>query len=116
MNFGEQLANNFQAFVDGISVFLVGITMVFIALAILILLITVVGKIVTSFENKKEATKPSILAPVVPVVAQEPVQAQEVSVDELELVAVITAAIAASMGTTTDKLRVRSLRQVTRQK
>lgn len=115
MNFGEQLANNFQAFVDGISVFLVGITMVFIALAILILLITVVGKIVTSFENKKEAAKPST-GPVVPVVVQEPVQAQEVSVDELELVAVITAAIAASMGTTTDKLRVRSLRQVTRQK
>ena len=35
--------------------------------------------------------------------------------DELELVAVITAAIAASMGTTSDRLQVRSLRKVTRQ-
>lgn len=34
--------------------------------------------------------------------------------DELELVAVITAAIAASMGTTSDKLRVKSLRKVER--
>ncbi len=112
MNFGEQLAQNFKMFVTGLSVFLVGITMVFMALAILIMLITVVGKVVTHLENKKEVPQVSTPVPVAPVKEPEVVS----TVDELELVAVITAAIAASMGTTTDKLRVRSLRQVTRQK
>ncbi|MEG0999917.1 MAG: sodium pump decarboxylase subunit gamma, partial [Cellulosilyticaceae bacterium] len=50
------------------------------------------------------------------VIVSDPVIEAAVDLtDELELVAVITAAIAASMGTTSDRLQVRSLRQVTRQ-
>lgn len=42
----------------------------------------------------------------------EVIQEEEDTTDDLELVAVITAAIAASLNTTTDKLQVRSFRKI----
>lgn len=106
------------AFVDGLGTFFIGIIMVFMTLLLLIILIKLVGIVVAKIENRKllktvsaSSTKVEIEEPKsVVTVAQ-----QEIS-DEKELVAVITAAIAASLGTTTDKLQVRSLRKVERRR
>lgn len=102
---------NFGAMVDGLSVFLIGVSMVFVVLLILIALIKLTGMIVGIIEDKKNTNKE-----VAVTVIQEEVPAVEVvdETSELELVAVITAAIAASLGTTTDQLQVRSLRQINR--
>lgn len=110
------MSERIAAFVDGLSTFLIGVSMVFVALVLLILLIKVMGKVVANLENRKVAstlTKPEVAPEVVkeaPVVA--PQQSDEM--DELELIAVITAALAASLDTTSDKLQVRSLRKVER--
>ena len=76
----------------------------------LIALILILSRVIDGIGNlftKKEI--PQVQAPAQPI---EP--AEEETADELELVAVITAAVAVSMGTTTDKLKVRSLRQITK--
>ncbi|MGL4345514.1 MAG: OadG family transporter subunit [Cellulosilyticaceae bacterium] len=109
------MSERITAFIDGLSTFLIGVTMVFVALVLLILLIKILGKVVTSLENKKVsqvATKVDVPVVTTPVVEEVVNSSQEV--DELELVAVITAVIAASLGTTSDKLQVRSLRRVDR--
>ncbi|MGL6174282.1 MAG: OadG family transporter subunit [Cellulosilyticaceae bacterium] len=104
---------NFDAFLAEFSTFLIGVTVVFATLLLLILLIQVLSKMVEVIEAKSK--------PVAPIATSEedrptPVVEETVNlIEELELVAVITAAIAASMETTTDKLQVRSLRKVTRQ-
>ncbi|MDA3732497.1 OadG family protein [Niameybacter massiliensis] len=102
---------NFGAMVDGLSVFLIGVSMVFVVLLILIALIKVTGMIVATIESKKDTNKE-----VAVTVVQEEVLVVEAvdETSELELVAVITAAIAASLGTTADQLQVRSLRQINR--
>ena len=71
-------------------------------------------KYISVFENRKKAKKEAVATPAAstqeaaaPVVAEE-----EDLADDLELVAVITAAIAASEGTSTDGLVVRSIRKV----
>lgn len=105
------------AFIDGLGTFLIGVTMVFLALVLLILLIHLVGKVVASLEGKHVAkVVAETQSVVVPEVKTESIPEATVQneVDELELVAVITAAIAASLGTTSDKLQVRSLRKVDR--
>ncbi|WP_069997617.1 OadG family transporter subunit [Cellulosilyticum sp. I15G10I2] len=103
---------NFNQFVEGLSTFLIGVSIVFATLVLLILIIRIISKIVASIENagaKSQAKMEPKLTSTVPVV---PVA--EKRSDDLELVAVITAVIAASMGTTSDKLQVRSLRKVER--
>ena len=67
--------------------------------------------IVATIESKKDTNKE-----VAVTVVQEEVPVVEAvdETSELELVAVITAAIAASLGTTADQLQVRSLRQINR--
>lgn len=100
-----------DAFLAEFSTFLIGVTIVFITLLLLIVLIKLLSQIVGAIENKN---KPSVQA--ISIKEPEPMIEEPVNLtDELELVAVITAAIAASMGTTSDKLQVRSLRKVTRQ-
>lgn len=108
-----KLSLNFGAFVDGLSVFLIGVSMVFVVLLLLILLIKIIGWLVETIENKKAES----IAAKTPVIKQEQVEINvqdSTPVDELELVAVITATIAASLGTTSDRLQVRSLRQINR--
>lgn len=105
---------NLDAAINEFSTFLIGIVMVFVALLIIIGFIKVVSIVVTNIEKKtapKTEVKPApVVKAVEPVVVTSVVALQ----DELELVAVITAVIAASLGTTSDKLQVRSLRQVNR--
>ncbi|OON96558.1 MAG: hypothetical protein ATN32_06310 [Candidatus Epulonipiscium fishelsonii] len=99
-------------FLGGLNTFAIGIIMVFLALMLLIALIQLVSKVVTQLEKKNapapKASTPAVAEPT----AIEPVK--EEVVDDLELVAVIIATIATSLGTTTDKLQVRSLRRVER--
>lgn len=110
------MSERIAAFVDGLSTFLIGVSMVFVALVLLILLITIVGKIVANLENKKAAQTLSQVEVIPDHVADlsEDFSNIEVCSDELELVAVITAVIAASLETTSDKLQVRSLRKIER--
>jgi sodium pump decarboxylase gamma subunit len=103
---------NFVAFLEGFSTFFVGVGMVFVALLLLILLIQLTSMVVSKIEGATHHEEVPAQAPQ----PQEEVIAAEIvdEQDELELVAVITAAIASSLGTTTDKLQVRSLRQINR--
>lgn len=104
---------NFEAFLAGFSTFLIGVTIVFVTLFLLIILMQVLSKTVAAIEAKN---KPVVPVDTIKELEPAPVVEEVVNLtDELELVAVITAAIAVSMGTTTDKLQVRSLRKVTRQ-
>ncbi|MDF2877568.1 MAG: hypothetical protein K0S30_664 [Clostridia bacterium] len=104
---------NFSRFVEGLSTFLIGIVIVFAILVLLIFIINAISKIVAAIENTgKDAQVSTQSKQVEPVLAAAPVI--EKKTDDLELVAVITAVIAASMGTTTDKLQVKSLRKVER--
>ncbi|WP_105616089.1 OadG family transporter subunit [Vallitalea okinawensis] len=95
----------------GILGTIAGMLMVFLAL-ILIALILAQFKHLGNLGKKNEAP------PVVEnkVVVEEERKVQSNQEDELELVAVITAAIAASMNTTSDKLVVKSLRRVSSNK
>lgn len=104
------------AFVDGLSTFLIGVVMVFLALALLILLIQIVGRVVKYMENRRVASVVTQTEITPPIASLEPISEIEMQNEEseLELVAVITAAIAASLGTTSDQLQVRSLRKVDR--
>lgn len=89
---------------------LIGMAMVFVVLIIIIAIISamsIIPKLQAKFAKKEEATVPVEAAPV--VVA--PVVAEEELADDMELVAVIAAAIAAYEGTSTDGFRVRSIKR-----
>lgn len=107
---------NFGAFIDGLSVFLIGVSMVFMVLLLLIFLIKCVGWVVGTIENR-HLTKSRNEMPITPVIENQYKQEECVMKNnDLEIIAVITATIAASIGTTTDQLQVRSLRQVNRKR
>lgn len=89
---------------------LMGMGTVFLVLIFISLLINCF-KYINAFEQKmKTKSQKEVIAPVVPA---EPVAvpAEEELVDDLELVAVITAAIAASTGASADGLVVRSIKR-----
>ncbi len=95
-------------FLDALSNTLLGMGMVFVVLVIIICVIVLMSKVVRSIEGAgKKQEEPKVTAPA--PVAETPVQEEEV--DDLELVAVITAAVAASMGTSTDGFVVRSIKR-----
>ncbi len=85
---------------------LIGMSMVFVVLVIIIFVITLLGFIPKLLEKpaKKEE------AVVAPAVEATPVVEEELA-DDMELVAVIAAAIAAYEGTSTDGFRVRSIKR-----
>jgi sodium pump decarboxylase gamma subunit len=89
---------------EGLTALVAGMSTVFIVL-ILISVIISLFKYINRAQNKSNEVKD---APVVIEPSVESVSNQ----DELELVAVITAAIAASLNTTTDKLHIKSFRRV----
>lgn len=98
MSLGEKL-------LAGLQVTGFGLIVVFAALFILYATISLMGKILSS-TVKKEEKKPVVVAPVV----QEEV-VEEV-VDDGELVAVISAAVAASLYTSTHNIIVRNIVRV----
>ena len=96
--------------VEGLSTFAVGMGVVFLALILLVILLEMSGKFFANLDKKEAAKKQSTQVVVVPeVIAPEIVGTPEI--DDLELIAVITATIAATMGTSADNLQVRSLRK-----
>lgn len=104
-------ADRISQFVGGIPIFILCFGVVFVMLTLLIFIIIGLSKVIALFDKPKAAAAP--VAPA-PKVQEEVAVAKEPAQDDLELVAVITAVIAASMGTTSDKLQVRSLRKVQR--
>ena len=89
---------------------LMGMGVVFLVL-ILISFVISAFDLINKAEEKKKAAVPAAPAPVpaAPAAAEEP---EEDLADDLELVAVIAAAIAASENTSPDGLVVRSIRKV----
>lgn len=87
----------------------IGMGTVFIILIFISLIISLF-KYISVIQNKLDAKKNP--APAVPAVVEPVVEEIEEETDDLALIAVITAAVAASMGTTsTDGFVVRSIRR-----
>ncbi len=93
-------------FLNALSNTILGMGTVFVVLIIIIVVIILMSKAVRAMEGKeKEVEAPKAPAPV----AAAPVIEEA---DDLELVAVITAAVAASMGSeSTDGFVVRSIKR-----
>lgn len=91
---------------------LMGIGTVFIMLVFLSFIIYLFKFVPIIFGDKKEAKKEAPAPAPAPVVAVPAVE----ETDDTELIAVISAAIAASEGTSTDGFVVRSIRKVNRKK
>lgn len=92
----------------------IGMGIVFIVLifiAFLISLFKYINKAETYFANRKRAKEEAAFTPVDPANAPVLYEEEEELVDDLELVAVITAAVAASMNTSVDNLVVRSIKR-----
>ncbi|HHX62105.1 MAG TPA: OadG family protein [Epulopiscium sp.] len=92
---------------EGLVTLVVGMSVVFLALLILVVILELSGKFFDSL--KKKDNNKELSTPVVDPAIEAPTTATEI--DDLELIAVITATIAASMGTSTDGFQVRSLRK-----
>ena len=93
---------------------LLGMGTTFAVLILLALVIALFGKVVGGASNKKAASKPAQPAPA-PVAAAPVAEEAEELADDMELVAVIAAAIAAFEGTeSTDGFVVRSIRKARR--
>jgi sodium pump decarboxylase gamma subunit len=105
-----------EIWANGIMVTIIGFVLVIAVLLIIALILTLFGKVMTAQEKRKKSSSEvakerlsEAVAPVVPAVQPVAEQSENLA-DDLELVAVITAAIAASTGTSPDKLVVKSLR------
>lgn len=94
---------------EGLTALVAGMSTVFLVLILISIIISLFEHINRAENKSKEIKKNSVKD--VPVVT-EPTVANVSNQDELELVAVITAAIAASLNTTTDKLHIKSFRRV----
>jgi sodium pump decarboxylase gamma subunit len=100
----------------GIMTTILGVAIVFLILVIICLMLTIFSIIVKdkSKPSKQKQSKPSPLHKVIPVKTAPVQQSEPVKneMDDKQLVAVITAAIAASMDTDIDHLVVRRIRRV----
>lgn len=104
-------SSNFQI---GITTTILGFGTVFFVLIIISLILMLFGKLMKIFSKPEEKQQPEI-KPIVKTEPEQSPETEEISVDDnSELIAVITAAIAASMGGNVgpDKLVVKSLRRV----
>lgn len=87
---------------DALMVAVCGIVVVFIVLIAIALMMVYISKVVTAIERKMPAATPEVKAAPAPVTVPK----QE---DDEEIIAVITAAVAAEMGTTPDTTRLTSI-------
>ncbi len=87
----------------------VGLATVFAVLIILMLVLAVMKYIFYTVPNKKAQPK---AAEAQSVTAEETAEEPESEMDNDELVAVITAAVAASLNTSTYNLQIKSLRRI----
>lgn len=100
---------NFDIISEGLVVTVMGICIVF---SILLIISFILSLFAVFFKEKK--VKAEEVKETAPIVSEPMAETKEPvnEMDDRELIAVITAAIAASMNTTTDGLVVRSLRRV----
>ena len=89
---------------QGLPIAIIGYCMVFVVLAILWGVIELMRIFLTSNKSDAKVKKVEAEAPVQAVVEEE--------VDETELIAVLTAAVAASMNTSTYNLKIKSFKRV----
>ena len=104
-----------EALAEGGQTAIIGLSTVFSVLIILMIVITIM-KMVFYKDPKKQTTQPekaveSAASAVAEAVSELPA-VEEAPEDDEELVAVITAAIAASLNTSTYNLRIKSLRRI----
>ncbi len=113
-------ADNFGIF-EGCVVAVTGIFTVIIILALIAIVISIAASIIYKVEHRgeKKVLRKTVKTAPEPVPAPAPQPAAQAepekaeTFDDKELIAVITAAIAASLGTSSDKLIVRSFRKST---
>ncbi|MBS7299368.1 MAG: OadG family protein [Eubacteriales bacterium] len=101
-----------EALAEGLSVTGVGLAIVFSVLVILMLVMMAMKKIF--YKDPAKANKEAPVA--TPAPADAPVVKAETKVDEGELIAVLTAAIAASLNTSTYNLQIKSYRRIENRK
>ena len=95
-----------EALAEGGQTAIIGLSTVFSVLIILMIVITIMKMIFYKAPSKPAASAPA------PVVPEAPAAPKADEMDDEELVAVITAAIAASLNTSTYNLRIKSLRRI----
>ncbi len=101
---------DFSNITEGLMVTVLGMGTVFCVLLIIMIVITISSKIIMAIENKGKEEVPVAKTEPVPVPKAEPVIAPKQ--DDLELIAVITAAIAMQENKSVDDLVVRSIRRI----
>lgn len=94
--------------VEGIKALVLGLTTTFLVLILISIIISLLKYINPSEKTNKQALNNVLITQTPVVVSSE----NEKKNNELELIAVITAAIAMSLNTTADKLRVTSFRKL----
>ncbi|WP_058485430.1 OadG family protein [Defluviitalea phaphyphila] len=99
-----------EEFLNGLMVTVIGMGVTFIALIALSYILDLFRILSNGSSKKIEEPKQEIVKEE--VIHEEINQKDGEVEDDLELIAVITAAVAASLNTTTDKLKVRSFRRI----
>ena len=94
-----------EALIEGLSTTVLGMATVFAVLAILMLAIQIMKSVFYKSPEKKVAEQK-------PVEVKSEAVINEPQEDEEELIAVLTAAIAASLNTSTYNLRIKSYRRI----
>ena len=97
-----------EALQVGISTTVIGLAIVFSVLIVLMLVLMLFKKMFGNTENKPIAEQPKTAVPA-PAAKQTVSQNEE---SEEELIAVLTAAIAASLNTSTYNLKIKSYRRI----
>lgn len=97
-----------EALLEGVSTTVIGLVIVFAVLAILWGVLVLMRKLFYK-ESAQEAPKP---APAVQPAAAPEAPAVQAAADEEELIAVLTAAVAASLNTSTYHLHIKSYRRI----
>lgn len=93
---------------QGVPIAIIGYVMVFVVLAILWVIIEMMRIVLTPKKPKRDDNKVEEVKPAEPV----QIVKEEEQVDEGELVAVLSAAVAASLNTSTYNLRIKSFKRI----
>ena len=100
-----------EALAEGGQTTIIGLSTVFSVLIILMIVITIMKAVFYKKPKTAAAPEPVKAEPEAPAAKTvKPVKSDEI--DDSELVAVITAAVAASLNTSTYNLRIKSLRRI----
>ena len=99
-----------EALLEGLRVTASGLIIVFSVLVILMVVLVLMKKIF--YKEPENAVKTEKAVPVVEKTVPAPAPVQNTPADDGELIAVLTAAIAASLNTSTYNLQIKSYRRI----